>query len=113
MGGVFSLVAVTLIGGASWTLGTVALSRMTWPELRVYERAALRLTAGLGLTAVLIGLLALAGWFSWTTPILGVLSMIGVVLLFQNASRSHETTAPQKTRMPLWVKVTFAAVAIC
>jgi len=54
-----SLLAVALLTGSSWTLGTLALSCMPAPELRTYERVALQLTAGLGLSALVLSLAAL------------------------------------------------------
>jgi hypothetical protein len=75
-----TVVAVALLAAASWMLGTTALSRVAWSDLRPYERAALRLTAGLGLTALLLSLMALSGWFSYATAALGVLTLTGVVL---------------------------------
>lgn len=75
-----TLAAIALLAGSSWTLGTLALRWMVWPEVCAYERAALRLTAGLGLTALLLSLAALSGWFAEATPVLAVLSAVGVAL---------------------------------
>lgn len=80
MDGLLTLAAMVLLTGSSWTLGSVTLSRMAWPELRAYERAALRLTAGLGLTALLLSLMALSDWFFYATAVLGALTAAGVVL---------------------------------
>jgi hypothetical protein len=113
MSGLFTLLAIFLIAGSSWTLGTLALSRMPWPELRPYERAALRLTAGLGLTAMVIALLTLAGWFSRTTAVLVALTAISVPLLFQSAFRSGRVAPPRGARAATWVRLTSAAVVIC
>ena len=108
-----TLIAIALITGSSWTLGTLALSRMSWPELRPYERAALRLTAGLGLTAMVVALMTLAGWFSRTTFVLGILTAIGVALIIHAAFRSGRVAPPQHTRTATWVRLTSAAVVIC
>jgi hypothetical protein len=113
MSAVLTLVAIVLITGSSWTLGTAALSRMAWTDLHAYERAALRLTAGLGLTALVVALLTLAGWFSQTTAVLGTLTAIGVVLLMRAAIRFGHAVSLQQTRAATWVRVTLAAVAIC
>ncbi len=72
--GLRTVVALALLAGSSWTLGTVVLSRMEWPDLRPYERVTLRLTAGLGLTALLLSLMALSSWFSSATAALGALT---------------------------------------
>ena len=72
-----TVVALALLAGSSWTLGTAALSRLAWPDLRPYERAALRLTAGLGLTALLVSLMTLSGWFSHATAVLAALTAVG------------------------------------
>jgi hypothetical protein len=116
MSALLTLVAILLITGSSWTLGTLALSRMPWPELRPYERAALRLTAGLGLTALLLSLATLAGWFSRITAILGTLTAISVILLIRTAIHirtGHAAPAQQRASAAPWAKVTLAAVAIC
>jgi hypothetical protein len=115
MSALLTLAAIVLIAGSSWTLGTLTLSRMAWPELRPYERAALRLTAGLGLTALVVSVATLAGWFSRITAILGVLTAIGIILLIRAAARvrSRHLVPPQRTKAATWVRVTLAAVAIC
>lgn len=115
MNGVLTLVALALLAGSSWTLGTAALSRMAWPELRPCERAALRLTAGLGLTALLIGVITLAGLFSHITVVLAALTTVAVVLLIRSATRpSRNRSLPTtRTKAATWVRVTWAAVAIC
>jgi hypothetical protein len=59
--------------------------------LRSYERAALRLTAGLGLTALLLSLAALTGWFSHTPLVIGTLAAIGAFLAAANAWRTRRT----------------------
>jgi hypothetical protein len=115
MSALLTLVAIVFIAGSSWTLGSLALSRMAWPELRPYERAALRLTAGLGLTALLLALATLAGWFSRITAILGTLTALAAILLARAAVRTNSghVVPPRRTRAARWVKVTLAAVAIC
>ena len=62
-----TLLGLSLLVGSSWTLGTLTLARMDWNDLRPYERAALTLVAGLGLTSLLISLLTLAGGFRYAT----------------------------------------------
>src|SRR5258705_4629987 len=92
-----TIVALALLAGSSWALGTAVLSRVPWHDLRAYERAALRLTAGLGLTALLLSLMALAGWFSLATPALGALTAASVVLLVRAwRTRTYTLTRDQK-----------------
>src|SRR5438876_4900437 len=75
-----TLAALALLAGASWTLGTAALWRTPWPELRPYERAALRLAAGLGLTALLLSVAALTGWFGYSSIVLAFLTFVPVLI---------------------------------
>src|SRR5258705_6827974 len=90
MRGVLTVGAVALLAGASWTLGTMALSRLSWPELRAYERVPLQLIAGLGLTALLLSIAALTGWFFHATAVLGVTAALGgVVALRHNSGRAR------------------------
>jgi hypothetical protein len=93
-------------------LGAVALSRMTWPELRPYERAALRLTAGLGLTALVLSLAALTGWFSHTTAALGTLTAIGSVLAARDAWRERHAVTSRAAVAP-WIRAISITVAVC
>jgi hypothetical protein len=58
-----TVVATALLAGAAWTLGRLSLMACDWPSLRRYERLGLEMTAGLGLTALCLSLLALAGLF--------------------------------------------------
>ena len=73
-----TLGAITLLVGAAWTLGGAAVPA-SWPELRPYERASLRLTAGLGLTALLLSILALLHWFAIGAIVLAAITCIGIV----------------------------------
>src|SRR4030081_3655244 len=102
MNGALTLVAVALLTGSSWTLGTLALSWVAWPELRAYERAALRLNAGLGLTALVLSIAALTGWFSQATAVLGTLAAIALALAIRNAVRASWAVQPQRTRVAPW-----------
>src|SRR5688500_599164 len=64
-----------LLIGASWTLGRFALHRLPLDQLRAWERAALYGTAGLGLIALALSLLILAGGFHYSTYLLIALSI--------------------------------------
>jgi hypothetical protein len=64
-GALSSIAAVAVLAVSSWTLGTMALRRLAWHTLRSYERLSLRLTAGLGLTALTLSLSAAAGVLSY------------------------------------------------
>jgi len=109
---VLTLVAVALLAGSSWTLGTLVLSRMAWSDLLAYERVALRLTAGLGLTALALSLAALTGWFSHATAALAALAAIGGILAARNARRAGRAAASHRPMAP-WVRATFVAVFAC
>ena len=86
---------------AAWTLGSVVLRRLAWPELRRIERTALELVAGLGLTALLLSLALLAGWFARATAILAVIVAGSSVVWFWRAqsrgSRSAENEGAQRS----------------
>ncbi len=112
MGGVLTLVAVALLAGSSWTLGMMASSRLAWPELRAYERVALRLTAGLGLTALVLSCAALTGWFSGATAALGALAAIGGVVAVRDLIRPRRA-ASSHARAPFWTRAPLMAVFVC
>jgi len=79
--GARTLGAIALLAGSSWTLGVLLPAQSTWASsLRGYERAALRMTAGLGATSLLLANLALMGWFAAATPVLALLTIAGVFL---------------------------------
>ena len=82
-----TLLGLSLLVGSSWTLGALTLARMDWKDLRPYERAALTLLAGLGLTSLLIALLTLAGGFRYATWVLGALSLVAAASLSREARR--------------------------
>ena len=106
-----SLAAVALLAGASWTLGTLVLRRKWWPRLRAGELAALRMTAGLGLTALLLSVAALAGGFSFATPALAVLTALGVVIA-ANDLRHRRGQPATHDAGPAWSRVLFAAILV-
>jgi hypothetical protein len=78
-----TVVATALLAGAAWTLGRLSLMACDWPELRRYERLGLEMTAGLGLTALCLSLLALVGLFFLSTPLLVLLSMVGIMVVMR------------------------------
>jgi len=105
-----------LIAGSSWTLGTIALARTEWPDLRTCEQASLRLLAGLGLTALLCSLLTLAGGFGLLTYLLGALAAVGIILTLKNSQRSlrlHNQPSHSATWQVAAVIVILAALAAC
>lgn len=113
MKGALSAAAILLLGGSSWTLGTLVLSRMNWSELHPHERAALRLTAGLGLTALVIAGMTLLGWFAYTPSIVAALAAIAVLLLLRGGKRARPPAPIALTRPPAWASISLAAVIVC
>src|SRR6476620_1110527 len=89
-----TLLGLSLFVGSSWTRGALTLARMDWNELRPYERAALTLVAGLGLTSLLISLLTLAGGFRYATWVLVALSLVAVASLLREARRGFTSSLP-------------------
>src|SRR5690242_11726943 len=89
-----TLLGLLLLVGSSWTLGMLTLARMDWRDLHPFERAALTLLAGLGLTALLISLLTLAGLFRDATWILGALSVVAAASLARDAHRRSTSSLP-------------------
>ena len=71
-----TLGALALLVGASRTLGRLALYSLPSPELRQYERISLELTAGLGLSALMLSFAALAGLL-----VVGMVSLVVVAAL--------------------------------
>ena len=78
-----TLVALALLAATAWALGRAAI-RSRWSDLRGYERVALTLTAGLGLTALLLSLVALAGAFRYAVGGLACLGAAGFVLALRD-----------------------------
>ena len=116
-----TLVALALVIGSSWAVGGWALFRVTWPGLRRFESIALTLTAGLGLIALLLSVLALCGWFAYATPVLLALSAAAAVRVVRDvraaparraaqASGSHPRTAWDQA---LWAAIVMSAGLAC
>ncbi len=111
MSGARSVGAVVLLAVSSWTLGRATLSRLQWPELRGYERTALRLTAGLGLTSLVLSLLALMGLFSFATTAVGLLAAVGLVVGARDVMRRR--TAQTGSAGAQTISLPAAAVVVC
>jgi hypothetical protein len=88
----------------------MALSRFSWPELRTYERVALQLTAGLGLTALLLSIAALTGWFFHASAVLGVLTALGGAVALRHHSRRGRRV--QSVDVPLAPPVDAMSMAV-
>jgi hypothetical protein len=104
-----TLVALALLAGAAWTLGALALHASLWPELRRYERLGLEVTAGLGLVALLLALLALANLFALATPLLAILALAGLAIAVR-LPRPASTTWRDD---PRWVQSVTAVILVC
>ncbi len=102
-------IALALLVAASWTLGMAILSPMRWRELRRYERLALELTAGLGLTALLLSIVLIAGWFEAATPVLIAIA-IGGAALAPRAQHRADVLLPAE---PPWTARITALIFIC
>ena len=85
---------------------------MAWHQLRAYERAALRLTAGLGLTALMLSLAALTDLFAYAPLAVGALAAIGGVLAVAAVWRTGEALTPSAAVAP-WIRATSIAVVAC
>src|SRR5881409_2683510 len=101
--------ALALLAAVSWTLGRAILSPMPWPELRRHERLALELTAGLGLTALLLSIALVAGWFAAATPVLIAIAIGGAALL---PRPRHRAAVPPAAEPPWTARIT-ALIFIC
>src|SRR6266849_5954911 len=102
-------IALALLVAASWTLGMAILSPMRWRELRRYERLALELTAGLGLTALLLSIVLIAGWFAAAMPVLIAIAIGGAAL----APRAHHRADVLLPAEPPWTARITALIFIC
>jgi hypothetical protein len=107
-----TVVAVLLLIGSSWTLGTLALSRMPCLDLRPYERTALRLTAGLGLTALGLSVAAVTGWFSRATSVIGLLAATGWILACRDHVRGRRGS-PVRAAVARCDRVTAVVAFVC
>jgi len=101
--------ALALLAAVSWTLGRAILSPMPWPELGRHERLALELTAGLGLTALLLSIALVAGWFAAATPGLIAIAIGGAGLL---PRPRHRAAVPPAAEPPWTARIT-ALIFIC
>ena len=108
---VLSVAAVALLTGSSWVLAA-PVGQTIWRDLRGFERAALRLTAGLGFTAVLLSAAALAGWFTHTIAVLAMLMLIGWPLLSPDVYRPP-AAASGRDAQSQWVQPMAVAFLIC
>jgi hypothetical protein len=104
-----TLVALALLAGSAWTIGTLALRSWSWPELRAYERFGLELISGLGLVSLMLALLALSGLFFLATPLLVLFAITGVVI----AMGLSRTSASGSRTDPWWVRAVTVAVFVC
>ena len=87
-GALWSIAAVVVLAVSSRTLGTAALHQCPWPELRPYERVALQLTLGIGLTALILAVAAVAGRFAYGVDVVVAISAVGTVLAARDAWRA-------------------------
>ncbi len=106
-----SAAAVALLAGSSWTLATLALRRKWRTRLRAVGLVALRMAAGLGLTALRLSLAALAGVFSIATQALAVLTCIGVVMAALDVRDRRGPPATQGVA-PAWTRALYAVILI-
>jgi hypothetical protein len=106
-----TVAAVALLSAASWTLGRTAFRSFSWPELRRHERFGLEMTAGLGLAALLLSLLALAGWFAAATPLLLALAVAGPVSA--GLGRSVASRPQARDPEPRWVRAATMTIGVC
>jgi len=106
------LAALALLLCAAWAAGAAAIRAAGWSasDLRIWERAALTLTAGLGLLSQLLALLALGGAFRAATVILLALGVAGLVLLVRAWRVAGRPACPGL--LPLAIIVALAAMAL-
>jgi hypothetical protein len=70
--------ALALVAGCAWILGAVAFRFVRIPDVRPFEHLALGLTAGLGLTSVVFGVLLLANLFAYALPLAIFLTLLAI-----------------------------------
>ena len=102
-----TVVALALLAAAGWALGRAVL-RPRWTDLRSYERVALTLTAGLGLAALLLSLLALAGAFRYGVLVVACLGLVGAAMAVRDVRR--RAPAPPRAPGPRWARALHAAL---
>jgi hypothetical protein len=106
---VSTVAALVILAGTSWALGSLAPRPPSWSGLRRFELIALRTTAGLGLTALLLSLAALTGVFAYTTPALALLAGIGVVLAATSLRRQSGDPTTRRDASA-WGRVVWVAI---
>jgi hypothetical protein len=102
-----ALAALTV---AAWPLGAAALAGLPWPELRRFERAALELTAGFGLVALILSSAVMLGWFTHSSLLLiaAAIAAAGVAFLRgRPRPGAHPSPDSRQTRFAGF------AIAIC
>jgi hypothetical protein len=108
-----TLAAVALLTAASAAIGSATLWRVLWPDWRAYERLALELTAGLGLTALLLAALALAGLFPYAPLVLAAVSLAGVArAVGRRSRRTPSIAAPSPSSTPAQRPISLVAAAV-
>jgi len=109
-----TLAAVALLVGASRPIGAAALQRVLWPDWRAYERLALEITAGLGVTALILAALALFGQFARAPLILATIAAAGAAHAWSRRRRPADASSshPSATAAQRPISVVAAAVAL-
>src|SRR5689334_5433713 len=79
-----TIAGLLLLVGSSWTLGASSLRWIECKDLRPFERGAITLLAGLGLTSLVLALLTLAGGFRSIIWALITLSLPAAFIVARN-----------------------------
>ncbi len=107
-----TLAAVALLAGASWAIGSAALSRVVWPDWRATERLALEVTAGLGVAALLLAGLALRAQFARAPLVLAAVFAAGAARsLLVRMRRAPDPSSPSATPERRSLTILGAAIA--
>ena len=104
-----TLLALVLLAGTSLALGE-ALRRALPPPPGPGE-STLAFTAGLGATALLLSLLALAGRFSWALPLVAVLACVGAGIAVQRLRRASAPDLGGAAGLAAALPIAFAALS--
>jgi hypothetical protein len=107
-----TIAAVALLAGSSWAIGSAALARVLWPDWRAYERLALEMTAGLGLTALLLAALALTGLFFHAALVLAAIAAAGVGRAFYIRGHRAPPSSSQPSSTPAQRPISLVAAAV-
>ena len=106
-----TLLALALLVGAAWLAGRLVTRHLPLQGFPVYEQLSLTLTAGLGLVALLLSILAWVDVFAMATGVLAVLAACGVVVAVRSPLAARGAADARWARIWMWIVAATASLA--